>query len=246
MPRAVRLLLVPLAVVALLSSPVVAEEQAAASCVDPLTNQLVLTEQATWLHQAETKAGNVAALGATSFPSWNTTKPTASVQSGAGGGYLATMVGPTADQAEYREETGLTVKGTFSGCLDTMLFDLYAFRPTNRTGKSGDLAESPLTANVTLTVDGQRIVDFMQIEAHQVANPGGQATYLNRIAVTNLHAALVDFQLDPAAEHTITATFDPQFANTDHSVFVYDTSEVPAGITFNGVPNENYAVLAAF
>ena len=242
MSRAVRLLLVPLAIAALLAAPVGAEE--GATCVDPLTNQLVLTEQATWFHPAETKVGNLGASGATGYPSWDTTKPEASVQSGAGGGYLgnsASYLDPT-----VKKETGLTVQGTFAGCLDTMLVDLYSAQPTNKTGTSGSLAESALTVVVTMTVDGQEVLSNAEVETKQVANPTGQATYLSRLAITSIHSALVDYQLDPTAEHTIEVTFAPRYINTDNSVFVYDTSEVPAGITFNGVPTENYAVLAAY
>ncbi len=242
--RAVRLVIVALAVAGLLALPAGAQETAASTCVDSLTNSLVLTEQATWIHQAQTKAGNLGAFGATAYPSWNTTKPAASVTTGAGGGYLgnsASFLEPS-----VKEQTGLTMQGAFSGCLDTMLFDLYVIRPTNRTGTSGSLAENPLTAMVTLTIDGKEITSGLEVQTKQIVNPNGQATYLSRFAMTNLHAALVDFGVDPAAEHTIKITVAPRYINTDNTIFVYDTSEVPSGITFNGVPNENYAILPAF
>ena len=242
MPRAVRMLFVIVAIAGLLALPAGAEESA--GCTDPLTNELVLTEQATWIHQAETKAGNLGALGATGLPSWNTTAPTASVQSGAGGGYLAVFPGSV--DASQAENTGLTVQGSFAGCVDTMLLDLYAAMPTNRTGTAGTLDERALTGVVGLTVDGEKIINGGVIDFKTVPNPGGQATYLLRLAITELHAALADYGLDPAAEHTIRLNVVPQKANTGNTVFVYDTTEVPAGITFNGTVSENYSLLPAF
>ena len=242
MTRAVRLLLVPLAVAALLGSPAGAE---IVGCTDTATNTLVLTQEQTYIHQAETKAGNLGALGLPlSLPSWNTTAPTTSVQGGAGGGYLgnsASYLDPT-----LKEQTGLTVEGKFNGCLDTMLVNLYAIMPTNRTSTSGDLAENALTGIITLTVDGQEVVSGLEIETNSVPNPDGDATYLARFGIRNLHPALVDFGIDPTVEHTIRLTVAPRYINTDNTIFVYDTTEVPAGILFNGVPDANYPMLDAY
>lgn len=242
MTRAVRLALVPIAVVALLAVPVGAEEPV--GCVDPLTSELVLTEQKTYIHQAETKAGNLGALGVTGLPSWDTTAPTTSVQGGAGGGYLANSAN-FADPT-LAEETGLTVKGAFSGCLDTMLLDLYAFLPTNRTSTSGSTEESPLTVVVNMTVDGEALLSAVEIETTTVPNEGGDATYLARFGISDIHAALVSYGLDPAADHTIEVTAAPRYVNTDNALFVYDTTEVPAGITFNGVPTADYPLITAY
>ena len=242
MTRAVRLLLVPLAVAALLGSPAGAE---VVGCTDTETNTLVLTQEQTYIHQAETKAGNLAALGLpTAFPSWDTTAPTTSVQGGAGGGYLgnsASYLDPT-----LAEQTGLTVEGAFNGCLDTMLLNLYAIMPTNRTGTAGDLSENALTGVIALTVDGEKVVEGMEIETNSVPNPDGDATYFVRFGIQNLHAALVSYDIDPTVEHTIRLNVAPRYVNTDNAIFVYDTTEVPAGILFNGVPDENYPMLDAW
>jgi hypothetical protein len=241
MRRAHQLLLVPLAVVALLAGPVSAETD---GCTDPETGEMVLSEEAAWIHQAETKAGNLAGFGVTSFPTWDAEEPTTSVQGGAGGGYLANFaafVDPT-----LAEQTGLTVEGTFSGCLDTMLLDLYAFLPTNRTGTSGNLEEADFTGLFSLTVDGEAILPPFEIDTNTVPNEAGSATYLIRVAITELHATMVDFGIDPTAEHTIRLNVASRYANTDNALFVYDTTEVPAGIVFNGAPTEDYPVLAAW
>ena len=242
MTRAVRLALIPVALVAMLAGPVGAEEPA--GCVDPLTNELVLTERKTYIHRAETKIGNLGGFGATSLPSWDTNAPTTSVQGGAGGGYLgnsASYLDPT-----LAEQTGLTLEGAFSGCLDTMLLDLYAAMPTNKTGTSGSLEESALTLMVTMAVDGENVVNALEIETKTVPNPGGNATYHARFGISDIDSALVSYGLDPAADHTIRITAAPRYINTDNSIFVYDTTEVPAGITFNGVPTADYPLISAY
>lgn len=214
---------------------------AADPCTDPDTGELILTEEQTYLHQAETKAGNLAVLGASGFPSWSTDAPTQSVQQGAGGGYLMPYGASLAE--DHYEETGLTTEGTFSGCLDTMLFELYAFLPTNRTGTSGSLAESPFNGVVTLDIDNVRVGYATEVEMATVPNPGGSATYRLRFAYTGIHAAMTRLQLDPASDHELRFNVIPRYANTNNALFVYDTTEVPAGILFNGAADETYTVV---
>jgi hypothetical protein len=242
MPRTLRLALVPLALTALLVSPLGADE--AAPCADAETGELVLTPQQTYIHQAQTKAGNLAALGATDFPSWNTTAPTQSVQQGAGGGYAGNFALVFTGQDDA--VAGLTLEGTFAGCVDTMLVELYAFLPTNRTGTSGKLNESPLVVYTSLEIDGETLLLNSQVETKTVPNTKGSATYRSRYAFTNIHEALLDFGLDPAAEHTIRVNATPRFANTNNAVFVYDTTEVPSGILFNGTLDATYTEVTAF
>lgn len=239
MSRTLRLLLC-LALATVWAVPATAAD---AACTDPETGQLVLTEQQTYIHQAQTKAGNLGAVGATDFPSWNETAPAQSVQQGAGGGYAAPYGAGFVE--DYYEETGLTLKGTFSGCLDTMLFELYAFLPTNRTGISGSLAESPFNGYVTLDVDGKQVAFPAEVEMATTPNPRGSATYRLRFAYTGIHAAMTRAGLDPAAEHEIRFNVVPRYLNTSNALFVYDTTEVPAGILFNGVPDDTYAVATA-
>ena len=239
MSRALRVLLC-LALAMVFATPATAAD---AACTDPNTGELVLTELQTYIHQAETKAGNLGALGLTGFPGWDENPPAQSVQQGAGAGYLSPFLSfQTNDQYE---ETGLTLEGTFSGCLDTMLFDLYAFLPTNRTGTSGSGAESPFNGIVELLIDGVEVGFRAEIEMATVPNPDGDATYRLRFAYTGLHAAMTRSGLDPAAEHEIRFNVVPRYANTSNALFVYDTTEVPAGILFNGVPDDTYAKMAA-
>lgn len=235
-----------LTAVALLAGGLTALPATAAApspCVDAQTGALQLQQQQTWMHQATTKAGNLAAVGADAFPTWDTTKPTASVRGGAGGGYAGTFAAEFAGQDEAL--AGATFVGGFDGCLDTMLLDLYAFLPTNRTGTSGSLTEAPLVVWTTLEVDGQEIAAGQEVETRTVVNEAGTGgtSYRSRLALTGLHRALVAFGIDPSADHDVRLTVTPRFANTNNAVFVYDTVEVPAGIGFNGTPDATYAEL---
>jgi hypothetical protein len=78
-----------------------------------------------------------------------------------------------------------------------------------------------------------------------IPNPDGDATYRLRFAYTGIHVAMERGGLEPGGEHEIRFNVVPRYANTSNALFVYDTTEVPAGILFNGVPDDSYAVLTA-
>jgi hypothetical protein len=212
-------------------------------CIDD-EGELIVEEQQVYIHQAETKAGNLAALGFDSFPTWSEEEPTQSVQDGAGGGYLANSQHFVTEADD--EIFGLTVVGDFSGCLDTMLVELYAFLPTNRTGTAGDLEERPFNGIVTVDVDGERVFWPAEAEMETIPNPSGEATYRIRFALTNLHAAFGFAEVEPGGDHELRLNLNPRFLNTNNALFVYDTTEVPSGILFNGTPDDTYTVMSAF
>ena len=239
MSRALRALLC-LALAMVFAVPATAAD---AGCTDPTTGALVLTQQQTYIRQAQTKAGNLGAVGATDFPTWSETAPAQSVQQGAGGGYAAPYGAAFAE--DHYDKAGLTLEGTFNGCLDTMLFELYAFLPTNRTGTSGSGAESPFNGVVQLDVDGKQISIPSDVEMATTPNPKGSATYRLRFAYTGIHLAMTRAGLDPAAEHQVRFNVVPRYLNTSNALFVYDTTEVPAGILFNGAPDATYAAVVA-
>lgn len=237
MTRVLRSLLLPAMLVAMLGLPAGADEHP--PCRDAETGELVLTEQQVWLHQAETKAGNLAALDLTQYPTWSEEAPTASVTDGAGGGYYAGFLHSQAAAAPD-DLAGLTVIGESAGCLDTMLVELYAFLPTNRASINTPGEEMPLTANIKLTVDGRELLWPAQLDLNTDANPHGDATYRLRFAITNLHASLTRNGFDPEGTRELRLNINPQFVNTDHTLFVYDTVEVPATIRFNGEVDDDH------
>lgn len=186
--------------------------------------------QQVWFTDTGTKAGNVAATGGTPFPTWDTTAPTTSVQGGAGGGFFSTGVGrqlssdPTTDAA-----TGATWTGTFTGDIDNMVVELYMFAPATA-------AADPAGAYVGSTemdIDGQQVLVPTQVNLQLV--PGGDAVLKTKFAITDVQAAMAYAGLatGPDVEHTIRFFFSAYGLVSATSVIVYDTTEVPAGMTFN-------------
>lgn len=233
-----------IAVLALAFAAFPAGAETADPCVDADSGDAAFEARQTYIHQAETKVGNLGAVGATGFPSWDDEAPTASVQGGAGGGYLTTPVDQVAPNND--EPTGLTVIGSFSGCLDTMLIELYAALPTNRTGTSGELNESAFNGRLKISVDGEEVLFPTLAEGKTIPNPGGDATYQIRYAITDINEAMLDLGLDPTADHEVRLNVTPQYVNTSNAIFFYDTTEVPSGILFNGTPDETYTAVSAF
>jgi hypothetical protein len=241
MSRSLRVVLA-LAIAAAIAPQAIAAE--VSGCVDPETDELALDQQQVYVREADTKAGNLGALGVTGFPTWSEEEPAASVTEGAGAGYLVnSQYFVTDDNAEH---FGLTLEGAFDGCLDTMLVELYAFLPTNRTGTSGNLEESAFTGIIQLEVDDELVAWPNELEMAMVDNPHGDATYQLRFALTDIHRAMLDAGVDPAGEHTLKLNVNARYINTEHAVFVFDTIEVPAGILFNGEPDAAYPALSAY
>jgi hypothetical protein len=98
-------------------------------CYDTATDTLSFPQQQVFIHEGDTKIGNGSAAP------WDTNPPEASVQDGAGAGAVtgSDVIFSTGGQ----DGPGATFAGTFDGCIDTLLFDVYSFDPTNRTGTGG-------------------------------------------------------------------------------------------------------------
>ena len=177
--------------------------------------------QDTWVHRATHPVGNLGEV--TGFPSWDTTKPTASYQSGAGGGAFGSSV--TDIQLSGDAHHGAHWEGSFTGPVDNMAVSLYFIMPSGTLGSHG------LTPY--LEIDGIQIwaggaeVDTM---VTQVSDGVAVAQF----AFVDVYAAMTAAGLDtaPDAEHDITLTMSP-FYFGDDGAYVWDAAEVPSGIVFN-------------
>lgn len=202
-------------------------------CYDEAADALVYPEQQVWFHEGDSKLGNQAAAP------WDTTEPTASVTGGAGAGALSSNAALLAQDAP-----SATFAGTFTGCIDTLLFDLYSFDPTNRTGTSASGQPANHNLGLTVTVDGVDVFSAGPLEAATTLANEGFGPNLNRFALDlgdtlALYADFGALQLD--GEHTVEVRVTSWYANTGHSVYVWDTTEVPSGLVFNGEITEDYA-----
>ena len=217
------------------------EDLSAHPCYDEATETLVFPEQQVWFHEGESKLGNAAA---TPNP-FDTTAPAASVTDGAGAGqYGAAATSTSGTEAYGAVET--TFSGTFTGCLDTILLDIYSFDPTSRTSTGAATAGNPAEpqqhqANVRITIDGFDVQTGQIVLNSDLANEGFGPN-LNRLgfSVGSTMEQLTNFGIELDGEHTIEIGITPWFANTGHAVYVWDTTEVPSGLTFNGAITEDY------
>lgn len=206
-------------------------------CYDEEAGDLVYAEQAVWFHEGEAKLSNGAAAP------WDTTPPAASVTEGAGAGALSgsdVVVNSTAGQ----ESVSAVFAGTFEGCIDTILFDLYSFDPTNRSGTGGSGEPAAQDLRLRVNVDG---VDVLNVGPVEVAT-----TFSNEAVGPNLNQFAVDLGslMEQYAQHgyvQLDGTHDVEievaawFVNTQAAVaYVWDTTEVPSGMVFNGAVTEDY------
>ncbi len=207
-------------------------------CYDAETGDLAYPEQQVWFHQGDSKLGNA---DAAAHP-FDTTAPTASVQAGAGAGqYSGTAAykdeANTADDGTY-DNVLASFTGTFTGCIDTLLIDMWSFDPVNRSSTVADAQPNAHQFYVEVIIDGVEV--FAQGPVESGTTYGNEAMGPNR-SQAGLHlgdtiALYAGFheELSLDGEHEVTVNLAPWFVNTGHSVYVWDTTEVPSGLVFNG------------
>ncbi len=207
-------------------------------CYDAATGSLAYAEQDVFFHRGEAPVAN----GGAANP-WSTDAPASSVQGGAGAlavtpGFAGLADGTGAEQAA-------TFTGTFDGCLDTMVVDLYSFDMTNRSGSSGSAQPAQHDFGYTLTVDGVQIASAGPVEALTTFDNEGFGPNLNQFAINigELMELYTDFGITLDGEHTIELSVASWYVNTGHAVYVWDTTEVPSGISFNGAVPEGVPVV---
>lgn len=232
LPRLLSLLLAA-SLLALL--PAAAQEED--PCADE-TGEPVYLEEQVWVHEGETKVGNLSQHGDQPPAPWDTNPPPGSVTTGAGAGALSAF--GSLDGLVPGSAQSAIFAGGFEGCLDTILVELYAFQPTNRTGSSGSLAESPHNFGAELVIDGATFVIAGPQEAATVPNADGQATYRIRFAFDRVRAAMERRGLAPDGPHELQLTVTAWYVNTNNAIYVWDTTEVPTNLVFNGTPDESY------
>ena len=235
MPRRTRVVrcLLGTALILSLATAGVAEEpacyQTAVDAEGNPTGPAYCTQQV-WFTDGGTKAGNLAATGATAFPTWDTTAPTTSVTGGAGGGFFSNGVGrQMASDPQTDAATGATFTGTFTGDLDNMIVELFMFAPATAAADPA----GAYVGSIELDIDGQQVMVPTQVNLQ--LEPAGDAVLKTKFALTDLTEAMqyAGVASGPDVAHTVRFFFSAYGLVSATSVIVYDTTEVPAGITFN-------------
>lgn len=179
-----------------------------------------------WFTESTAKAGNLAVLGASDFPSWDREAPTASVTEGAGGGYHGN---PYVDIVEERSpEAGATFEGTLRGDIDALALDLYMFLPFETLLGTGDHS-----FRAEIIVDGRpAVMHGEHVTATVEATGDTGEVYRMRVAFTDLFDMLGGVE-DPETEREAYINVTPWFLNSDEAIYVYDTVEVPSTLIVN-------------
>jgi hypothetical protein len=232
-----RLTLALALVLTLAVAPTVAEEAAedAAGCYHKAVDAdgepagPAFCSEDVWFHRAETLAGNLAAAGAQAYPTWSTEAPAASVQDGAGAGFLT--VGPPRQMAPdpgTDPYAGATFEGTYTGNIDNLVVELFMFAPATAASDSGNFVGS-----IELAIDDTLVLWPTQVDVP--LEEGGDAVMKTRFAITDLHEAMALEGLETGedVEHTLRFFFSGYGLASGTAIVVFDTTEVPSGMTFN-------------
>lgn len=207
---------------------------------DDTTDDTELCELETWFHRASTPAGNVEAVAAGQFPTWDTNPPAGSVTGGNGGGYAGNSVLDMVAPGD--PSNAATFKGTYTGTLDNLAVSLYAWIP----GRTVDGSDH--TTHVIVELNGFPVLDRGDLAVTTVA--GGDSTLRIDLAIDGL-AELIDaygFDNGPEAVHELTFKIGSWNYGFDEAIYLYDSTEVPSGIVFNLDPASfaDYTVISAF
>ena len=170
-----------------------------------------------------TKVQNVSNLEG-KIPSWNTTPPAGSVQAGHGCGYYDNVLN------NATAPTDGVWEGKFAGNLKSLTVELHRLLPAHG-------ATFPNRLRVLLDVDGENILNHDNVVITPT-NSSTNASQMAKITITGLSYATEEG--DGTQERTIRLSV--RSFNETQSVWVFDTTEVPAGITFNPTSNSGTVV----
>jgi hypothetical protein len=182
-----------------------------------------------WFHEGGSKVGNLAFTGQVSYPAFDTTRPTASIQSGGGAAYFGnelTQYGLGQDHPVH----SVWFEGTVDGPIDNLAVDLYVITP------GGDPVIGQYRLYTTLRVDGTTIYRSPYVGGDVATfSPGGQLGGAIRFAFTDLYEALEASDLAGAAQHSVRLAVSPYFVGDD-AIYLYDSTDYPSGGIFNIQP----------
>lgn len=181
-----------------------------------------------WIHQADTKVGNLAGQGH-GVPGWDGNAPTASVTTGAGGGYAGTSAWQVTDAWDPTYTPAF--EGSHDGAIDNLLIDLYLFPPQAMAENAAGQGGTSFRVDANLYVDGDLVAQHGDLTMD--LEDAGDAVKKVQFAFVDLYdAAIGDGAHDLRLEVVGTGLA------SNGAVWVYDTTEVPSGIVFNATDDE--------
>ncbi|MBW3665279.1 MAG: hypothetical protein KY469_19470 [Actinobacteria bacterium] len=184
--------------------------------------RLICTE-ANYFHCAgDLKLQNAEIIANSNIPSWDTTPPAGSVTAGEGCGTYETLL--TSGDNPYNGMDGIW-EGTFTGNLESFTVEVHKID----TGTSR--VDDTEAALLWIRIDG---VDVVARQADGTPMAAERSSTGASIKYTFTVTGLQGYNLERGAgtiERTITIGVR-SFAN-NQGAWVWDTTEVPAGVTFN-------------
>ncbi|MFT5564867.1 MAG: hypothetical protein ACI970_001603 [Myxococcota bacterium] len=211
-------------------------------CYDETLEEIVYADtQGVFFHESSAKLGNVADPAG-----WDENEPASSVQTGGGAMTLSSAVA-LGDTAEGYPTQEAVFVGVFDGCIDMIAVDLFSFDATNRSGTAGTATPANHNFGLSIIVDGYEVFSGGPLEATTTLGNEGFGPNLNRFAL-DLGSAIESFagyyeDIAIDGEHDIELRIGSWYANTGHSAYLWDSTEVPSGITFNADDLEGYSVV---
>jgi hypothetical protein len=181
-----------------------------------------------------TKAANVnSAQGVTA--TWNTTAPAASVTTGAGCGAAdPTGLAGTGMESMY----DAAFKGTFTGNVKSITVEAHMLLA------GASQAAGNVGFHARLAIDGTEVIPAANRLVRLVPTRSASgASHMVRFSVTGLQQFTEPEEGDGATERSYTLTLHSYYVDQNPVIgWVYDTTEVPAGITFNPAATEAYSI----
>jgi hypothetical protein len=199
--------------------------------------------QQVFFHCGATKVANVDRLTSNAFPTWDTTAPTASVQGGAGCGWVDPFA--TRNTRDGQPGHGFqdgAWEGEFTGNLGSLTAQLHSI--SVGPGRAG----SPQVFNASLLVDGR---SMFGLDAN--GNPNRARITLVPVVSSTQVSSLYEFTItglpfvteegDGAKKRKV--VLNVAAASELVMGWVFDTTEVPSGIAFNPAAPSKTVVAAA-
>jgi hypothetical protein len=160
-------------------------------------------------------ADNLRAVG------WDDSAPTASVQGGGGCGNVDSFLSGTANTGNPFYD--FPMSGNFKGNLTAMTVELHTINTTGRAFGTAELL-------VDLTIDGKIVLTSAEVIGAPLTPSATGASQSVEFSITNL-GLLAEADL---RNHQVDLTVKSRFIDSSLvNGWVWDTVEVPSGITFN-------------
>lgn len=176
-----------------------------------------------WLHANSSPIGNLDASQGR-FLTWDATKPTDSQQAFYHGNNYEVFIGDLHDPVHF-----LTMKGTATGDLNTIAFDLYF------TGWAQSTIGCGLDLSLDLQIDGKSILfqDFTGSTGYNNRKVD-DTTRLTKFVLTNLWEASKQAGLafGPDVQHEVYLNIQNFYA-CNEVTWQYDSADRPAGLIVN-------------